>query len=104
MALGSDRKETLMKRLVLAAAFVSLALASAANADDDHVRCGNVPIADWMSEADLRSKVTGMGIDVRDIEIDDGCYEVEGRNSDGRKLEIRFHPQTAEQISVDGDD
>lgn len=93
-----------MKHLVLAAAFASLALASTAKADDDHFRCGNVPIADWMSEADLRSKVAGMGIDVRDIEIDDGCYEVEGRNRDGRKVEIRFHPQTAEQISVDGDD
>lgn len=93
-----------MKSLVFAAALASLALASTAKADDDHFRCGNVPIADWMTEADLRSKVVAMGVEIRNVEIDDGCYEVEGRNKDGRAVEIRFHPQTAEQISVDGDD
>lgn len=97
-----------MKRSILAAALASatlasVAMASTAKADDDF-RCGNVPIADWLSEAEIRGRATAMGIDVRDIEIDDGCYEVEGRNRDGRKIELRLHPQTGEQVSVDGDD
>jgi len=92
-----------MKNLILAAAVTTLALCSTAYANDHHNRCGNVPIADWMSEADLRIKVSAMGIDVRDVEIDDGCYEVKGRNRDGRSLEIGFHPQTGEQVWIDSD-
>ncbi len=92
-----------MKRLLLVTAAASLAFAAAAQAGDDHRRCGNVPVADWMSEQDLRAKVTAMGIEVREISIDDGCYEVEGRNRDGRRVEIGFNPQTGEQAWVDGD-
>ncbi len=93
-----------MKSIFLAAAFASAAFASAAHADDDdRRRCGNVPIADWMSEADLRGKIAPVGLEIREIDIDDGCYEVEARNKDGRKVEIHFHPQTGEQVWIDGD-
>lgn len=90
--------------LLLLIPFASLAFISTAHAGDDHRQCGNVAIADWMSENDLRTKVGAMGIEVRKVEIDDGCYEVEGRNRDGRWLEIGFHPQTGEQVWIDGDD
>lgn len=94
-----------MKTLMLSVAMAAALFAPAAYADDDDRRfCGNVPIADWMSETALRERVTAMGIDVREIDIDDGCYEVEGRNRDGRRLEILFHPQTGEQVRIDGDD
>lgn len=93
-----------MKRLLLVTATASLTFAAAAQAGDDQRRCGNVPVADWMSEQDLRTKVTAMGIEVREISIDDGCYEVEGRNRDGRWIEIGFNPQTGEQAWVDNGD
>lgn len=92
-----------MKRLLLVTAAASLAFAAAAQAGDDRLRCGSVPAADWMSEQDLRTKVTAMGIEVRDISIDDGCYEVEGRNRDGRRVEIGVNPKTGEQVWIDGD-
>lgn len=94
-----------MKSLILATAtLASVGFVTAAHADDDRRRCGNVPIADWMSEADLRSKIAPLGLEIRDIDIDDGCYEVEVRNKDGRKMEIKFHPQSGEQVWIDGDD
>lgn len=97
-----------MKSITLAAAVIASitvmgGFASAAHADDDHRRCGNVPIADWMSEEDLRNKIAPLGLEIREIDIDDGCYEVEARNKDGRKLEIKFHPQSGEQVWIDGD-
>ena len=97
-----------MKNIILvtaAAASITAmgSFATAAHADDDHRRCGNVPIADWMSEADLRGKIAPVGLEIREIDIDDGCYEVEARNKDGRKVEIHFHPQTGEQVWIDGD-
>ena len=51
-----------------------------------------------------RAVAEAMGIEVREIDIDDGCYEVEGRNRDGRRIEVRLNPETGEQVSVDGDD
>lgn len=94
-----------MKRLVLiTTVLASLGFVSFAHADDHHHRCGNVPIADWMSEADLRTKIEPLGLQIRDVYIDDGCYEVKARNKDGRKLEIKFNPQTGDQVWIDGDD
>jgi len=98
-----------MKSIILATAAIASitamsGFASAAHADDDRHRCGNVPIADWMSEADLRNRIAPLGLEIRDIDIDDGCYEVEARNKDGQKVEIKFHPQTGDQVAVDGDD
>lgn len=94
-----------MKTLLLTAALAAALFAPAAHADDDDDRrCGNVALKDWMAESEIRSRATAMGIDVREVDIDDGCYEVEGRNGDGRRLEIRFHPRTGEQVSIDGDD
>ena len=94
-----------MKSIILAsAALAALTFATTAQADDDRRRCGNVPVADWMSESDLRNRIGNLGLDVREIDIDDGCYEVEARNKDGREIEIHFHPQTAEQVWIDGDD
>lgn len=94
-----------MKSLLLAAVLIPVAFVSAAHADDDdRRRCGNVPIGNWMSEADLRAKIAPLGLEIREIDIDDGCYEVEARNRDGRRVEIGFHPQTGDQVWVDGDD
>lgn len=96
-----------MKNIIIATAALGImgGFASAAHADDDdRRRCGNVPVADWMSEADLRNRIAPLGLEIRDIDIDDGCYEVEARNKDGRRMEIKFHPQSGEQVWIDGDD
>lgn len=91
-----------MKTIVLAAV-VAAALGTIAHADDDR-RCGNIQIDKWMSEAQIRSHAENLGIDVREVDIDDGCYEVEGRNRDGRRVEVRMNPETGAQVSIDGDD
>ncbi len=94
--------------LALAAAFAGLT-ATAAFADDhrghgrgDDRPCGNVPVQNWMSEAQLRERLAPLNLQIEEIDIDDGCYEVEVRNSDNRKLEILFHPETGEQVRIDG--
>lgn len=94
-----------MKKLMITAVLATAAMTSMAHADDRHDRrCGNVQIDKWMSEAQIRDRATSLGIEVREVDIDDGCYEVEGRNKDGRRIEVRFNPETGEQVSIDGDD
>lgn len=91
-----------MKKTLFAVLLVSAAAVSTAQADDDQ-RCGNVPIDRWMSEQQIRERASALGLTVREVEIDDGCYDVKARDREGRRLEVRFHPQTGEQVSVDDD-
>jgi hypothetical protein len=92
-----------MKTTLLAAMLISVTAVSAAQADNDH-RCPSVPVERWMSEQQIRERATTLGLEVRKIKIDDGCYEVKARNRDGRWQEIRFHPETGAQVSVEDDD
>lgn len=88
-------------KLVLTTALLGT-FAVPAFADDDD-RCGRTSRAEWMSAADAATRVTGLGYDVREVEEDDGCWEIEARE-DGRKLEIKLHPVTGEVVKRDYDD
>lgn len=93
-----------MKKLTLAAvavAIVGLSATTGAFARDDRP-CGNVPVQNWMTEAQLRERIAPLGLQIEEIDVEKGCYEVEARNADGRKLDILFHPETGEQVRVDG--
>ena len=41
---------------------------------------------------------------VRRIKIDDGCYEIDGRDADGRRIEVTVHPATLQVIKFEYDD
>lgn len=91
-----------MTRTFILSALAGMIFAAPAFAHDDH-RCGNVPPDRWMSRQQVMEKAGKLGIDVREIEIDDGCYDVEGRFRDGRRVELRLHPENGATIAVDGD-
>lgn len=82
--------------LVCAAVFAGPALA------DDDARCrGDGP---WMSVSEIATKAEAAGYKVREVERDDGCYEIKGRDSNGRKVEVHFNPRTAEVVKVEDED
>jgi hypothetical protein len=88
-----------MKKLLLAAtAMAPLALALPAMADDDDARCPEIAADQWMSIADVDSKLTAMGYRVREIERDGNCYEVEGTDANGAKFEAYVNPQSGEMV------
>ena len=74
---------------------VALALAlttsGAAFADEDDCRS---PMAEWQSRDTIISHVQNLGISLDRLRIDDGCYEIRGRDGDGNRLELRFDPAT----------
>lgn len=80
------------------AAVVLGLLAVPAQADDNDRRCGAVAQQNWMSAADITARVAAMGIDVRDVERDDGCWEVKGRGENGQRVSLKLHPQSAEVV------
>lgn len=56
--------------------------------------CTKEPESKWLSEADMKAKISEMGY--KDIKIfrktSTGCYEIYGYTSDGHKAEVYFNP------------
>ena len=38
---------------------------------------------------------------MRQIKVDDGCYEIEGFDVDGNEIEVRLHPATLDVLEFD---
>ncbi len=91
-----------MKNILIASLFAASVLAGVAHAEDAG-KCGTAPQDKWMTEDALKAKATEMGFDVRQIKVEDGCYEVYGIKN-GQKVEALFNPETGVQVGVDGDD
>lgn len=82
--------------LVLLAVFVG----GAALADDDCF----APMADWRPREAVTRMAEERGWTVRRIKIDDGCYEIDGVDAEGRRIEATVHPATLELIEVEYED
>ncbi len=82
-------KKTLALALVVAASFAAPALA------DDRA-CTTEPRERWLPIAEVTQKVEAMGYTVREIEADDGCYEVSGTDRNGARIELDLNPVTGE--------
>ena len=44
------------------------------------------------------------GWEVRRIKIDDGCYEIDGRDATGRAIEVKLHPGTLQIVEFEFED
>lgn len=88
--------------LILGVAVSGLAVAGLANASSPD--CGNEPGSKWQSMETMIKKVEEMGYKVREFEADDGCYEFEGTNADGQKVEVYLHPVTGDIVKTELDD
>lgn len=78
-----------MKKL-LAAAF-ALTLASGAFAS---ASCPAYPKAEWMSEADAKAKIEADGYQIKKFKVSGNCYEIYGKDKDGKKAEVYFDAKT----------
>lgn len=93
-----------MKKALTILGFLVILPASAAMADEDCF----VPMSDWQPREAVAAMADANGWVVRRIKIDDGCYEINGTDRDGRVIEVRVHPQSLQVIEIefghDGDD
>jgi hypothetical protein len=83
-------KRILISTLVMAAAI----LATPAFAEGT---C-NVPQAEWQPKEALQKKLEAEGWTVKTVKVDEGCYEVYGRDAAGKKMETYFNPKTFEVV------
>lgn len=89
-----------MKTMLLGVAAILALSDGVAHADD--YECRGITQDKRMTVSAIAEKARGMGIDVRKVETDDGCYEVHATDMNGDDFEIYMHPETAEVLGVDG--
>jgi len=91
-----------MRKTLTILAFLAALPAGAALADDDCF----VPMADWQPREAVSQFALAQGWEVRRIKIDDGCYEIDGRDAAGREIEVTLHPGTLQivEFEFEGDD
>jgi hypothetical protein len=89
-----------MRKTLTILAFLAALPAGAALADDDCF----VPMADWQPRAAVAQFAITQGWAVRRIKIDDGCYEIDGRDAQGRAIEVKLHPGTLEIVEFEFED
>jgi len=60
-----------------------------------------VPMAEWQPRDAVAQLAEDNGWTVRRIKIDDGCYEIDGRDQQGRSIEVTVDPSTLEIVNFE---
>jgi hypothetical protein len=89
-----------MRTTVTILGFLLAVPAGMALADDECL----VPMADWQPREAVARLAADNGWSVRRIKIDDGCYEIDGRDAEGRAIEVTVHPKTLRVIELEYED
>jgi hypothetical protein len=58
----------------------------------------NIPHDQWLSPTEIVDRLSAQGYKVREIEADDGAYEVEMVDKNGTHVDVYVHPATAELL------
>ena len=86
-----------MKTILILAAL--LASATAAQATGLYT-CEPVAKDKWLTQDQLKQKLTAIGWKVNRMKPDGGCWEVYGTTPDGLRVEGYFEPATGEQLML----
>lgn len=85
--------------MILATALVAFSAGTGLADDDCHA-----PMADWQPRDAVLQLADVNGWTVREFDIDDGCYEIEGRDRDGREIEVKLDPATLRVLEMEYED
>jgi hypothetical protein len=86
-----------MKKTLTILGLLAVLPIGSALADDDCF----APMADWQPRDAVQRLAQKNGWIVRRIKIDDGCYEIHGRDAEGRRIEVKVHPATLQVIEIE---
>ncbi|MEP7303658.1 MAG: PepSY domain-containing protein [Caldimonas sp.] len=84
---------TPIARLALLGALAACSTAAFAKAD-----CKAYPKAEWMKEADAKARIEAQGYTISKFKVDGNCYEIYGKNKEGKKVEIYYDAKTLDPV------
>jgi len=87
----SSMKQIIFVVVLCAAATLSTTVAAKAD-------CKAYPKAEWMKEADAKAKIEAQGYTINKFKVDGNCYEIYGKNKEGKKVEIYYDAKTLEPV------
>ena len=100
-------KDEKMKKSLMAVFLIvgiaSLSAIGVSYADDNDCV---VPMANWQPREAVQKMAESRGWAVNRIKIDDGCYEIKGRDAQGREIKVKIDPGTLAIVKMkhkDGD-
>ena len=77
---------------------VAVAFSSAAFAKAD---CKAHPKEEWMKPDEAKAKIAAQGYTISKFKVDGNCYEIYGKNKDGKKVEIYYDAKTLEPVKTE---
>ena len=80
---------------------VMLVLAAFSGVSYAGAKCAKHPKAEWMSEADAKTKIQAQGYTVKKFKVDGNCYEIYGTNKEGKRAEVYFDTKTLEVVKAE---
>jgi len=83
-----------MYRTIALASF-ALLLAGPAFADTS---CSTAPAAQFKPKATLEAQLKSEGLKVRQIKVENGCYEVYAVDKSGKKVNVAYNAETLEKV------
>ena len=60
----------------------------------------DVPLSQWQSRDAVMRRAAQQGWQVQRLKIDDGCYEIRGRDAQGREFKAKLDPRTLELVKM----
>ena len=63
--------------------------------------CPKYPKNEWLTEADAKAKIEAQGYTINKFKVDGNCYEIYGKNKDGKKVEIYFDTKSLDVVKAE---
>lgn len=92
-----------MRKLITLAVFALTLAAGYSVASSDGMGAG-APRDEWLPMDQVAGQLRADGYDLREIEIDDGRYEVDAVDAEGRRVELYVDPVSGKILKVERDD
>ena len=86
-----------MHSLTPIALVIALSASGSALASEDCRR----PMAEWQTREAATARAAELGLTPERLRIDDGCYELRGRDADGNRVSLTLDPATLAVLQMD---
>ena len=88
-----------MRKMMITMTLAIAAAASFGTAALAGPQCTSEAASTWLSEAEMQEKIKTAGVTIEVFKTTKGnCYEIYGRNAEGKRVEIYYHPVTGDIV------